>query len=204
MLFHPRAAIIDDFLSPTLLSALIDHALASEAAFRPARIYERGTLVEADARRRALLCDAGLGPAEAGFTEAVMAALPQLCTVTGVKPFTVARVETQLIASQNGGFFERHTDVLHGDARDSHGDRILSCVYYFHVPPRRFSGGALTLYRIGPGAAAAAGETINPEQNRIVAFPAFVPHEVQPVSCPDGEFAAARFSINCWLHRARA
>jgi SM-20-related protein len=52
---------------------------------------------------------------------------------------------------------------------------------------------------VGPLVAVA----VEPEHNRLVAFPAFVPHEVVPISCPGNAFADRRFSINCWLHRAR-
>lgn len=203
MLFHPRTAILDDFLPAALHAALTDRALACEAEFRPALVYQQGAVTKATEARQALHCRGDLGPLTDDFIAAVMAVLPQLCADTGVKPFPIAHVETQLVASNDGGFFERHIDTLSGETRGTHADRMLSCVYYFHIAPQRFSGGGLCVYPIGPGAASAAGVTIAPEQNRLIAFPAFVPHEVQPVSCPSGDFAASRFSVNCWLHRAR-
>jgi Rps23 Pro-64 3,4-dihydroxylase Tpa1-like proline 4-hydroxylase len=44
---------------------------------------------------------------------------------------------------------------------------------------------------------------LEPRNNRLIAFPSFVPHEVRRVACPSGEFADSRFAINVWLSRAR-
>ena len=76
----------------------------------------------------------------------------------------------------------------------------MSAVYYFHVQPLGFSGGELVIHPFGLSEAS----VIEPRDNRLVVFPSFALHEVLPVVCPNDGFASARFSINCWLRRAKA
>jgi len=82
------------------------------------------------------------------------------------------------------------------------GGRVLSCVYYFHREPKAFEGGALRIHAFGSEEDAEFVD-IEPRQNSLLVFPAWAPHEVRTVSCPSDAFADARFSVNCWLHRAR-
>ena len=62
--------------------------------------------------------------------------------VGDVRGFALGEVERQLTAHGSGGFFAPHVDTGHPiDA-----NRRISCVYYFHASPRRFTGGELKLY----------------------------------------------------------
>jgi Rps23 Pro-64 3,4-dihydroxylase Tpa1-like proline 4-hydroxylase len=104
-------------------------------------------------------------------------------------------VELELVAHGDGAFYRRHIDTQTATER-SH-IRVLSGVYYFHRQPKRFTGGALRLYAIGDPQ---RFTDIEPTHNTLVVFPAWAPHEVQPVRCPSGQFMDSRFAINCWLH----
>jgi Rps23 Pro-64 3,4-dihydroxylase Tpa1-like proline 4-hydroxylase len=68
--------------------------------------------------------------------------------------------------------------------------------------PKAFRGGALRLYAIGDS----GGRTfidIEPVQNGLLVFPAWVPHEVMPVHCPSKRFIDLRFASNCWVCRKK-
>ena len=43
---------------------------------------------------------------------------------------------------------------------------------------------------------------ISPDNNSLLAFPSFSPHEVLPVIAPGVEFEDWRFAVNCWIHKA--
>jgi Rps23 Pro-64 3,4-dihydroxylase Tpa1-like proline 4-hydroxylase len=118
-----------------------------------------------------------------------------------VTPFDIHEIELELAAHNDGAHFQLHSDT-YASHQPARGDRMLSAVYYFHRAPKRFEGGCLRLHRIGaqPGD---EGHDIPPEQNSLVVFPSWGPHEVMRVSCPSGEFADSRFAVNCWVYRAR-
>jgi hypothetical protein len=42
---------------------------------------------------------------------------------------------------------------------------------------------------------------VEPNNDMLVFFPAWFPHEVMPVECLSGRFEDSRFAINCWIHR---
>ena len=115
-------------------------------------------------------------------------------------PVDAPKLETQLVAHNDGAFYSRHIDTQMIGRHDH--IRVLSGVYYFHAKPKAFTGGALRLYSIGNG----EGRTfvdIEPEHNSLVVFPSWAPHEVMPVSCPSKRFVDSRFAINCWIHREK-
>ena len=55
----------------------------------------------------------------------------------------LGRIERQLTAHGSGGFFAPHVDT--GDAAVA--KRRISCIYYFHASPRRFTGGRAEVVR---------------------------------------------------------
>lgn len=105
-------------------------------------------------------------------------------------------VEIELVAHGDGGFYRPHTDTFTGANASTSANRRLSLVYYFHRRPRAFSGGRLRLLSLR-GAQPLA---IEPAHDTLLAFPSFLPHEVEPVSIPGNEFANCRFAVNIWLH----
>jgi SM-20-related protein len=186
-----------DFLPPDDHAALLDWALTNEARFSPATLA--GGLVEPEVRRAASLRD--LGPLAAPLDARVRAAVPGWIAALRVTPFDIHEIELELAAHNDGAHFQLHSDT-YASHQPARGDRMLSAVYYFHRAPKRFEGGCLRLHRIGaqPGD---EGLDIPPEQNSLVVFPSWGPHEVMRVSCPSGEFADSRFAVNCWVYRAR-
>lgn len=192
--------VIEDFLAPADHAALLAFTLANRTGFRPSEVHEHGSGLTAPDMRSSLRFGGELGTIGALFEAAIMARQGALFAGTGTAPFPIKRCEIELSAHRDGGFFAMHQDTLTGEERLSRGaDRLMSTVYYFHAAPQRFSGGELALYPLGPG----KPELIAPRDNCLIAFASMAPHEVRSVSCPSGQFAAARFSINCWLHRAR-
>ena len=200
-----------DFLSGVEQAALLAWALGNEARFAPAGVGGAGGVgVNGAVRRSMSLRDLGplavvlkarLKDRAAGFVETLQTA-----------PFAVSHVELELAAHNDGAFYSRHRDTGADDVA-GHGQRVLSGVYYFHREPRGFSGGCLRLHAIraldtdvrgDDGSLDVGSLDVAPDQNTLVVFPAWAPHEVMPVSCPSGAFADSRFAVNCWLHLRRS
>jgi len=197
-----------DFLSGGERAALLAWALGNEGRFAPAGVG--GVGVNGAVRRTVSLRDLGplaavlkarLKDRAAGFVETLQTA-----------PFAVSHVELELAAHNDGAFYSRHRDASTGDA-PGHGQRVLSGVYYFHREPRGFSGGCLRLHAIrdldtdvasDDGSLDVGSRDVAPDQNTLVVFPSWAPHEVMPVRCPSGAFADSRFAVNCWLHLRRS
>jgi len=198
----PRVLVIDDFLPRSLLDRLIDHAIGNEAAFAASKILgsQPSSHVNKEARD-SKVCDVGLGELRPAFKQNILSRFDEICTAVGVQPFPVAKTEIELAAHGDGGFYRSHIDTyVRGGRPKNNIDRVLSAVYYFHREPKAFAGGDLVVFRIGNDDIA---QVVEPRQNRLVVFPSFVRHEVGLVSCPSGKFGDARFSINCWLMRAK-
>lgn len=202
MASHPlaRHLVIDDFLPDDLHAALLAYALGHAALFEPTSVRPGNLAIVDTEIRQSLFLPTGLGPLEAAFCGAVEARMDELCTGTGLAPFTVVRSEAELAAHGDGHFYRIHHDTLiKGGRQSTKTDRVLTAVYYFHRQPRGFGAGELAIYPFGGGQSA----SVEPRDNRLVAFASMTPHEVLPVTCPSGRFEDYRFAINCWLHRAR-
>ena len=196
----PPHRVMRGFLGEALAARLLACAIDNEASFRPAGLGSgEEERVNPSVRLSAVLRD--FGELKQEVRSRVAAAAPGLIDASGVPPFDVARIEIEMVAHGDGAFFKRHRDTVVGEARGP-TDRLVSGVYYFQTEPRRYSGGALRLH----DALAADGHHLDivPEHDLLVVFPAWVPHEVLPVSCPSGGFADSRFALNCWLLRARS
>jgi Rps23 Pro-64 3,4-dihydroxylase Tpa1-like proline 4-hydroxylase len=181
-------------------AALMDWALANEAGFAPSRV--RGRVVQTEFRRSMVLRK--MGPLRTVLKQRLLEHLPRMVADLGLSRFEPSHVELELVAHNDQDHFALHADTYRGDGRPERGDRMLSGVYYFHREPKAFGGGELRLHRFGaaPGALQDYVE-VEPEQNSLVAFPAWAPHEVRPVTCPSRAFADSRFSVNCWIYRPR-
>lgn len=188
---------IADFLEASEHAALLEWTLASEQAFAPARVS--GGVVEPKARVALSLRD--LGPLAPLLTERLGAAAPDWAAALRVTPFETSELELELAAHNDGAHFTLHSDT-YLSSEPSRGDRMLSAVYYFHRQPRAFEGGDLRLHRLGasPGD---PGLDLAPDDNSLVVFPSWGPHEVLRVSCPSRAFADSRFAVNGWIYRAR-
>jgi SM-20-related protein len=188
---------VPDFLDAQAHAALLDWTLANETRFVPAQLA--GGLVKPEARRALVLRD--LGPLAAALDARMRAEAPRWTAELRSTPFETSEVELELAAHNDGAHFTLHSDTY---ARDqvARGDRMLSAVYYFHRQPKGFEGGTLRLHRLN-AAPGDAGLDIAPDDNSLVVFPSWGPHEVMPVSCPSRAFADSRFAVNCWIYRAR-
>ena len=133
------------------------------------------------------------------FDKRLRAMLPVVRQQLGIPWFPLVKVERQLTAHARGGFFVPHVDT--GDARIR--GRRISCVYYFHLLPKRFSGGELKLYDtwVTPTGSTGAGTytTLEPIDNSIVFFSSDAFHEVCPVETETEAFADSRFTVTIWF-----
>ena len=142
-----------------------------------------------------------LGKYQDLMLERIRTALPEVLGKLGMEEFTIAGVEAQVTASNEGDFFHFHSD--NGSERVA--SRYLTFVYFFHREPRGFEGGELRIHdaRLQDGEYVSEGtyQTIIPQQNQIVFFPCEVLHEITPVKCSSQLFADSRFTLNGWLRR---
>ena len=196
-----------DFLSVGERAALLAWALGNEGRFAPAGVG--GVGVNGAVRRSVSLRD--LGPSAVVLKARLKDRAAGFVETLQTTPFAVSHVELELVAHNDGAFYSRHLDTSTGDVA-GHGQRVLSGVYYFHREPRGFSGGCLRLHAIrglatdvasDDGALDAGSVDVAPDQNTLVVFPSWAPHEVMAVRCPSGAFADSRFAVNGWLHLRR-
>jgi Rps23 Pro-64 3,4-dihydroxylase Tpa1-like proline 4-hydroxylase len=194
----PRVLIFDDFLPEELAADIRRHALAGEKEFVASAISS-GRI---DPTFRRSLSHAGaLGHLTAPFERAVRKQASNFASGVGVPAFQFDSIELELVVHCDGGLYRPHVDTGFGPEHESLAlDRLISAVYYCHCEPKRFSGGELAIFTFGNLEPA---HLIEPVANRLVAFPSFALHEVRPVRCHGGDFADSRFSVSCWLGRAR-
>jgi hypothetical protein len=136
------------------------------------------------------------------FDRRLRALLPFVRQQLEVPWFPLGRIEWQLMAHGRGGASAPHVDA---DSPQASGRRI-SCDYYFHQAPKRFSGGELKLYDtwVTPTGSTGAGTstTLEPVDNSLVFFPSDAFHEVYPVYPHTDAFADSRFAIRIWFSEA--
>jgi Rps23 Pro-64 3,4-dihydroxylase Tpa1-like proline 4-hydroxylase len=195
--------IFHDVLGPERVAALLDYVVAREQDFEPAMVRtaaaEQGKIAY-DLRDCMYLRD--LGAFEAPITEFVCRNAAAAVAQLRLNEPAVELREYEIACYRDGNHFGAHVDTQEQVKRV----RVLSCVYYFAVTPRRFSGGELRLYGFPDLANAKAAEwptvDVTPDTDTLVVFPSWLRHEVLPVRLPSKAWADARFTINCWLHRA--
>ena len=196
----PKYVVLDDFLPDELVSSLDQHVRKNSHALDLLELEGSPGSGGYSASRKLWMLRDGLGPFEERFCAAVAGRAPDLCAGTGVAPFEVARVETKVCAQRFGSYFGKHVDTDTGEDRPPDSDRMISAVYYFPREPITFSGGELVLYDFTGKIASAQ---VAPRRNRLVAFPSSAYHEVTPLVPTDDTLDGARWSVSCWLHRAR-
>ena len=187
--------IYSNWLEDAQAQSLFSYAVASEAQFTPGTLSDRPYLSHVDTSGRRLLILRDLGPFAALLSARARAVQHDLETAFGMPHIPATDVELEMVAHRDGDFFLPHIDTFTRTVDSLPTNRRLSLVYYFHRLPSRFTGGRLSLHAPGSGQPVA----LQPLHNSLMAFPSFLPHEVQPVSCPDGAFADSRFSVNIWL-----
>jgi len=197
-----HAVVLDEFLAPQEVTALLNFTLAHEPDFRVSEVLSPGMEASAtnfETRRSLVLMN--LDGQQELMAERIQNCLPRIFEKLGCPSFAPSRFEVQITASQDGDFFRRHSDNAHSQI----ASRQLTFVYFFHREPKAFRGGELRIYESGPEndryAADARYWSITPQQNQMVFFPSSLVHEITPVDCVSKAFCDSRFTVNGWLHQ---
>ena len=196
-----NCVVLDEFLAPAELEALMAHTLASENQFQVSEVIspDIGGAVDFEYRRSRILQE--LGTHRDVVLNRIQAFLPRIFEQLGHERFPVSRVEAQITASNDGDFFRWHNDNGQGEI----ATREITFVYFFHREPKQFQGGELRLYdsrwENGMYRPQETYRTIVPQQNQAILFLSSLAHEITPVECPSRAFADSRFTLNGWLHR---
>lgn len=195
----PPYGLLHNWLGIQTINKLLDIARASEHLFREAKVGHAETRIDHTRRRSRRLQNLGefAGEIEAKMREI----LPTIFAKLGNTPFIPCGFEVELVAHSDGAYYTRHIDTL-TQIKDAIGHRVVSAVYYFHAQPKGFTGGALRLYSLSAGSQSSRSVDIEPDNDTLVFFPSWFPHEVLPVKCPSGRFLDSRFAINCWILRS--
>ena len=190
---------IPDALGQDLVSALLAFVDTKQDRFLAASVTDQGKTVTDPIIRVAHVCNEFEDELPTIRSSLEMRALGWLDRI-GIAPFETYGNELVIVAHGDGAFFRGHIDTMtDADAVKRDRVRVASAVYYFHHQPKKFSGGALRI-----GALRSEDHVdIEPEHNKLVMFPSFVPHEVRRIHCPSGRFEDARFAINLWLCKQR-
>jgi hypothetical protein len=198
----PPYRVFENFLDDAVVHRLLGYACAHEADFAATTLRKgTGEIVDPSYRLSSYLVD--FGPDSDRLKEKLLALVPDLIRELRVTPFETSRIELELVAHGDGAFYKRHIDTFTSTDQSKTTQRMLSGVYYFHVEPRAFSGGALRLHPFGGADPDARFIDIEPQRNRLVVFPSWAPHEVLQVSCPSRRFLDSRFAVNCWIRRRK-
>jgi Rps23 Pro-64 3,4-dihydroxylase Tpa1-like proline 4-hydroxylase len=190
--------VIRNFLGSDLIGQLLAHVDARQDMFKPTRISN--SRLDPVVRVSSFMRD--LGDLRAELEARFLAILDPMKAELRLSSIDLGGMEMEIVAHGDGAFYRRHIDTATG-AADQKTDRALTSVFYFHAEPKKYSGGALRLYSILPPEAGGGYLDIMPEQDMLLLFPSWAPHEVLPVSCPSGAFMDQRFAINCWYRSRR-
>jgi Rps23 Pro-64 3,4-dihydroxylase Tpa1-like proline 4-hydroxylase len=197
-----QCVILDEFLAPQEVEEVVRFTLAHEADFSNSEVVSPKAVsgvVNYEYRRSRVLMD--LAHHQDIMLERIKAVLPQVLHKLGMEEFSIAGVEAQITASNDGDFFHFHSD----NSSQPVASRHLTFVYFFHRERRQFEGGELRIHdaRLEGGVYASQGsyQTIVPQQNQIVFFPCELLHEITPVKCSSQAFADSRFTLNGWLRQ---
>lgn len=197
-----NCVVLDEFLSPQELEELTRFTMEHEADFQDSEIYspsrEKGVIND-DFRRSRVLME--LHEQQDIMLTRIKSVLPQVLERLGMEEFTIADVEAQITASNDGDFFHCHDD----NGSEGVASRHLTFVYFFHREPRQFEGGELRIHdsHLQDTGYVSDGsyQAIVPQQNQIVFFPCELMHEITPVKCGSQLFGDSRFTLNGWLRR---
>jgi len=194
-----RVLRFDDVLDPDEHARLLEYALAHEPGFEASAVMVSSTESRVDPRRRASGTLMTLDDLVGSLERRLRTLIPHTRRELGLRWFPVGKAEIQMAVHQLGDFFGTHVD----DGAEAVAGRRLTCVYYFHRQPKRFSGGELRLYdsveRDGRLTRAETYVSVEPRDNSAVFFPSNRPHEVCPVRSETRSFPDSRFSINVWF-----
>lgn len=194
--------VFEEFLASQELDALTKYVLEREKDFRISEVVSPGvpgSEIDYERRRSRVLMD--FGDHQEMIVGRIRPHWRSALQRLGLEDFPIKRWEAQVTASNDGDFFRWHTD----NGQPEIVSRAVTFVYFFHREPKPFTGGELRIYNprlvAGQHIPTSTYRVIVPEQNQLVMFSSFWPHEVTPVKCPSGAFADSRFTVNGWFHR---
>jgi SM-20-related protein len=193
--------VFREVFGAAVVAGLLDHVGAREADFQPSIVrYRNSQKIHRDGVVRSSLSLKDFGAFKAPLESYVRAIASEALTRFNLVEPAVEPKAVDIAAYRDGSHFGTHIDTNEHLTQV----RVLSCVYYFSLLPRRFSGGELRLYGLPTLSTAGAPAFVDvvPETDTMVVFPSWMRHEVRPVSVPSGAWLDSRFSLNCWLHRA--
>jgi SM-20-related protein len=193
----PPFGRVRDWLGASTVARLLAYAQFNRERFNESLIGYGGTSrIDPTIRRSRWLKDFGdlAGEIEIRIRDL----LPAMAQKLGSPQFSASKLELELVAHNHGAFFAQHTDTF---INTKGSTRIISIVYYFHAQPKSFSGGTLRLHSLRVTREPGTFVDIQPDNDMLVFFPSWFPHEVLPVVCPSERFEDSRFAVNCWVYR---
>lgn len=188
---------VHDFLGAADNAWLLDDTLARKADFKQSRVVkEDGTVVDPKVRISSNMTASDM---VRGMVDKAMGRnQPRINEALAQGEFTPTKLEMEIAAHNHGAFFTTHVDtMIHGETKTKY-KRVISGVYYFFRDPKGFTGGTFRMHSIMGHGAEGTYVDIEPQNDMLLVFPSWLPHEVLPVDCPSGAFADSRFAINCW------
>ncbi len=195
---RPEVVVIDDFLGVDENTDMVAYALRERDRFEPGTVEGKAH----PARHNSVVMNFTHSAHSNLLVNRLLIWFPTVARALGHEAFPLKAIESQLTASNDGDFYGAHMDT-DGSKPD---DRVIACVYYFFREPRGFSGGDLRVYDTldygGEIRRAESFQSIQPVNNRLVAFTARTFHELRPIRCPSKAFEDSRFAMTNWIHRA--
>ena len=189
---------IHNFFSDELNAEILAYAVKRQLDFKQSVIYSRGVSKISQSRISLTLKD--FEPYKSIIQESVRKRIPALIDGLKISKFNAGEIETEFVCYADGSLFKPHIDTaVH---KKTEKPRVISAVYYLHSLPRKFEGGNLRIHTISIGEEKEKSTDISPDNNSLLVFPSFAPHEVRPVIAPGIDFKDWRFAINCWILKA--
>lgn len=185
----PVHLILDKFLPEDIRKPCLDTFLDDEGGFTASKVKYG----ELDFKTRQSKSYELSTPVKALFQGFIAKRFEEIFECLKTRAPSDPKFEFQAVAHQDGDYYRVHIDTA---MRKKGKRRLISCVYYLHSDPKAFSGGQLRLYSIN----GKMHVDIEPQNNRIVFFPSFYPHEVLPIRVGSKSFADSRFSITGWIN----
>jgi SM-20-related protein len=189
--------IVKDFLDPTLNQEILNYIVDNEAEFIVSKLSRKSYENSKDGIKSLTIFD--IGKYKKVFEDKIKDLLPTIFDRLNIYPFTPAKIETEFGAYGDGAFFGHHVDTVTKAGAESY--RIISAIYYLHSTPRKFTGGELVLHPLPIGVENDNSMHVQHENNILVIFHSYVPHEVLPVVAPSLPFKDWRFAVNCMVHK---
>lgn len=192
------------FMGPDDNAKLLNYALSEEDNFRDSTVTRGGGETAPDPEFRISSILQPSAEIHDLIRERAVSELAGVLDELQLKPFDPAYFEIEIVSHGNGAFFKTHIDT-NVSGRKTAGvqgnGRAISMVYYFCSTPARFTGGELRVHSIAQSGEPGSYKDVVIENDLVIFFPSWIPHEVLPVQCADTKFSSHRFAVNCWIYK---